>query len=153
MTTNDLMALFEENYRRSVAFDRFLGMTLTVNAVGDVTYTLTVGPDHLTAKDSAHGGVAAAMMDGALGVAALSFAVSRGNLCATVEFKINYLRQVRPGDRLMAHGTVKHTGKRLIVSECDIREQQSGDLVATGLGTFTQYPMDRRQDVLGETKP
>lgn len=148
----ELMALFEANYRQSVTFDRYLGMTLSVKDVGDVTYTLTVGPDHLTARDSAHGGVAAAMMDGALGVAALSFAVSRGNLCATVEFKINYLRQVRPGDHLVAHGKVKHTGKRLIVSECDIREQKSGDLVATGLGTFTQYPMDRRQDVLADTR-
>ena len=52
----------------------------------------------------------------------------------------------------MGHGKVKHTGKRLVVSECDIREKESGDLVASGLGTFTQYPMEKRQDILKGTQ-
>lgn len=152
MSMKELMEKFEAKYRQSVAFDKYLGMNLKVNDAGDATYTLTVGPNHLTASDSAHGGVAAGMMDAALGVAALSYAVSQGNFCATVEFKMNYLRQVKPGDILVAHGRVKHTGKRLIVSECDINEQASGDLVASGLGTFTQYPMEKRQNILKDRK-
>ncbi|MBU1172726.1 MAG: PaaI family thioesterase [Proteobacteria bacterium] len=150
MSMKELMAIFEANYSQSVAFDKHLGMTLKVNDAGDATYTLTIGPNHLTALDSAHGGVAAGMMDAALGVAALSYAISQGNFCATVEFKMNYLKQVKPGDILVAHGKVKHTGNRLIVSECDIREQKSGDLVASGLGTFTQYPMEKRQHILNK---
>lgn len=152
MSMKELMEIFEASYTQSVTFDKHLGMALKVNDAGDATYTLTVGPNHLTAPASAHGGVAAAMMDAALGVAALSYAVSQGNFCATVEFKINYLRQVKPGDILVAHGRVKHKGNRLIVSECDIHEQNSGDLVAAGLGTFTQYPMEKRPDILKDTK-
>ena len=147
MSTEELMKLFGESYSKSVNFDSFFGMSLKVNDAGDVTYTLTVGQNHLTAPNSAHGGVAAAMMDAALGVSALSYAVTQGNLCATVEFKINYLRMVKPGDQLSARGRVKHTGKRLIVCECDIREKKTGDIVASGLGTFSQYPMEKREDI------
>ena len=148
MNKNEMIKLFEERYKESVSFDSYLGMELTVNDVGDVTYKLTINHNHLTAPDSAHGGVAAAMMDAALGVAALSYAVSQGNFCATVEFKINFMKQVKPGDILLANGKVKHTANRLIVSECDIREEKTGDLIASGLGTFSQYPMEKRSDTI-----
>ncbi len=152
MDMNEMMKFFEERYKESVTFDSYLGMDLKVNDVGDVTYKLTVGPNHLTAPDSAHGGVAAAMMDAGLGLAALSYAVSKGNLCATVEFKINYVKQVRPGDILVANGKVKHKANRLIVSECDILEEKTGDLMASGLGTFSQYPMERRSETINVEK-
>jgi uncharacterized protein (TIGR00369 family) len=145
MEHEEMMRVFEDQYKNLVRFDRFLGMDLTVKAPGMVTYILELKDQHLTAPDSAHGGVAAAIMDATLGLAALSYAVTKNNLCATVEFKINYLKPARPGHTLISEGQVKHKGKRLIVSQADIREQQTGQLVATGLGTFTQYPADRRQ--------
>lgn len=147
MTDAELMAFFEHHYKEQVRFDKHMGMELKVESPGKVIYTLKVGEQHLTAPDSAHGGVAAAMMDATLGVAALSYAVTKGNLCATVEFKINYLRQARPGTTLISRGKVKNTGKRLVVSKADIIEEETGDLIATGLGTFTQYPADRRKNV------
>lgn len=147
MTDSELMQFFERHYKEQVRFDKHMGMDLTVESPGKVTYRLEVKEQHLTAPDSAHGGVAAAMMDATLGVAALSYAVTQGNLCATVEFKINYLRQARPGKTLISRGKVKNTGKRLVVSKADIIELETGDLIATGLGTFTQYPVDRRKDV------
>lgn len=147
MTEKDLIKLFEEKYKEAVQFDRHLGMTLSVEAPGRVSYTLEVKEFHLTAPESAHGGVTAAMMDASLGVAALSQAVSQGNLCATVEFKMNYLKQARPGMVLKSNARVKHIGNRLIVSEADITDKETGNLIATGLGTFTQYPMDKRDDI------
>ncbi|MCP4601852.1 MAG: PaaI family thioesterase [Proteobacteria bacterium] len=145
---NSDMQLFETHYKDMVQFDDYLGMDLNVEAPGKVTYTLEVRQHHLTAPDSAHGGVTAALMDAALGVSALSYAVSQGNLCATVEFKINYLMQAKPGNILIATGEVKHTGSRIIVSRADILDKESGKLIATGLGTFTQYPIEKRADVL-----
>jgi len=148
MTMNDAtMRYFEEHYKKMVQFDKFLGMELSIQAPGKITYELEVKPHHLTAPDSAHGGVTAAMMDATMGVAALSYAVTQGNLCATVEFKINYLLQVRPGIILVSTGRVKHTGERIIVSRGDIFEKESGKPVATGLGTFTQYPIEKRTDI------
>ena len=138
---------FESQYKKLVTFDKYLGMDLSVKTPGNITYTLEIKDHHLTAPHSAHGGVTAAMMDATLGVAALSYAVTQGNLCATVEFKINYIRQVGPGSMLVSIGEIKHTGKSLIVSEGNIRDKASGDLIATGLGTFSQYPMGKRSDV------
>ena len=92
------MTDFETLYKDLVQFDRHLGMDLTVNAPGDVTYVLEIQKQHLTSPDASHGGVMSAMMDAVLGVAALSWAVSKGNLCSTVEFKINFLSPGRPGD-------------------------------------------------------
>lgn len=141
------MRLFETHYKEMVQFDKFLGMDLTIHAPGDIAYELKIEPHHLTAPDSAHGGVAAAMMDATMGLAALSYAVTKGNLCATVEFKINYLRQIRPDTILVSSGKIKHIGERIIVSRGDIFEKDSGRPVATGLGTFTQYPIEKRSDV------
>ncbi len=147
MDNKALMDFFEQHYRDTVAFDKHMGMTLTVEEPGRISYELEVKSHHLTAPNSAHGGVAAAMMDATLGVAALSLAVTKGNLCATVEFKINYLKQVTPGTVLVSKGRVKHAGNRLIVSEGEIAEHHSGDLIATGLGTFTQYEAGKRDDI------
>ncbi len=147
MENDELMNFFETYYKKIVEFDRYLGMDLSVKAPGNITYSLELKKQHLTAPDSAHGGVAAAMMDATLGVAALSYAVTKGNLCATVEFKINYLKQGLPGHTLISQGRVKHKGNRLIVAEGDIVEKETGQMVATGLGTFTQYPADRRDNI------
>ena len=145
--SDPLMAEFEKYYRNMVQFDQYLGMVLSIRAPGDIRYELKIKPHHLTAPESVHGGVTAALMDATMGLAALSYAVTKGNLCATVEFKLNYLQQVRPGTILVSTGKVKHTGGRIIVSQGDIIDQRSGHLVATGLGTFTQYPMDKRADI------
>lgn len=146
---NLLQQQFETQYKKMVQFDKHLGMDLTVESPGKIKYELAIKPHHLTAPESAHGGVTAALMDATLGVAALSYAVSQGNLCATVEFKLNYIEQVRPGYVLVSSGRIKHIGKRLIVSEGEIREKEGGKLIAVGLGTFSQYPIGKRSDVNG----
>jgi uncharacterized protein (TIGR00369 family) len=145
--SNAIMGEFEKYYRNMVQFDKYLGMELTIQAPGKISYELEIKPHHLTAPESAHGGVTAAMMDATMGLAALSYAVTKGNLCATVEFKINYLQQVRPGTILVSSGWVKHTGERIIVSRGYIADKKNGRLIATGLGTFTQYPMEKRPDI------
>ncbi len=92
--------LFEKVYKGTVQFDKFMGMDLAVNAPGKVPYTMEIKKEHLPGPDACHGGVISAMMDAVLGVGSLSWAVSKGNLCNTVELKTNYLKRVRPGDIL-----------------------------------------------------
>jgi uncharacterized protein (TIGR00369 family) len=145
--TDMIMKDFETFYKNMVQFDRYLGMNLSVHAPGKISYELAIQAHHLSAPDSLHGGVTAAMMDATMGISALSYAVTKGNLCATVEFKINYITQGRPGTILVSSGKIKHAGERIIVSEGDIFEKQSGKLIATGLGTFSQYPMKKRPDI------
>lgn len=143
---------FETHYKAMVRFDKFLGMDLQVQAPGQVSYELEVTENHISVPDSAHGGVAAAMMDATLGVAALSYAVQKGNLVGTVEFKINYLKPAQLGHTLVSNGRVKHAGKRLVVSEGEIRDKESGDLIAMGMGTFSQYPIQKRSELIKESE-
>jgi uncharacterized protein (TIGR00369 family) len=135
---------FEKIYSDVVKFDDHLGMVLSVHSPGDITYTLDIEDKHLASPDTCHGGVISGMMDAVLGITALSFAVSKNNLCATVEFKINYLSPVRLGERLEGSGTIDFYGSKLIVTSGAIIEQNRGRLVAKGLGTFSQYPLAKK---------
>ena len=137
---------FAKVYTDVVQFDDHLGMVLTVHAPGDITYVLDICKHHLASPDACHGGVISGMMDAVLGITALSFAVSKGNLCATVEFKINYLSPAKLGDRLEGRGEIDFYGSKLIVTSGAIIEQKSGRLVAKGLGTFSQYPLSKKMN-------
>ena len=120
------------------------GMTLSLTAPGEISYTMTVRPEHLSSPGTCHGGVIAGLMDSALGAAALSLAFTAGELGSTVEFKINYLHPVRLHDELVATGRVEHSGKTLVVATADIRCPARDIVVARGLGTFNRYPADKR---------
>lgn len=130
-------------YQKVNEFGRLMGMELEVIAPGEIQYNMNIGPQHLSNPLAAHGGAVAAMMDGVLGVAALSLAVESEKLVSTVEFKINYFRPVLPGTSLTGHGKVEFVGKRLISASGRIINQRTGELVCTGSGTFNQYPADR----------
>ena len=135
---------FEKVYKDVARFDDHLGMVLSVHSPGNITYTLDIEDKHLASSDTCHGGVISGMMDAVLGITALSFAVSKNNLCATVEFKINYLSPVKLSERLEGSGTIDFYGSKLIVTSGAIIEQNSGRLVAKGLGTFSQYPLAKK---------
>ncbi|SHJ68643.1 Thioesterase superfamily protein [Hymenobacter daecheongensis DSM 21074] len=120
------------------------GMVLSVTAPGQVDYSMTIRPEHLSSPGTCHGGVLAGLMDAALGAAALSLAFTAGELVSTVEFKINYLHPVRLHDELVARGRVEHTGKTLVVATADIACPARNLVVARGLGTFNRYPADKR---------
>lgn len=143
-----LMDQFQKHYTEIVKFDGFLGMKLQVHAPGRITYTLHVREDHLTAPDQCHGGVISAMMDAVLGVTALSLAVSQGNLCSTVEFKMNYISVARPGEIIEGSADVDYSGSKLITTSGSLREKNGGRLIAKGMGTFMQYPISKKMDVL-----
>ncbi len=130
-------------YNKVNAFGRFMGMELEVIQPGEVQYTMPVADLHLSNPLAAHGGAVSALMDGILGVSALSLSAESGRLVSTVEFKINYFRPVKPGMVLVGRGKVDFEGKRLISASGTIHDKESGVLLCTGSGTFNQYPADR----------
>ena len=138
---------FEKLYSELVQFDRFLGLQLQVLAPGKIIYDLKVRKHHSTSPDACHGGVISAMMDAVLGVTALSWAASKGNLCSTVEFKVNYLAPVRPGDHLQGSAAIDFPGSSLIVVSGHIKEMKSGEMIAKGMGTFSQYPIEKKDNM------
>ncbi len=133
-----------QKYNSVNAFGRMIGLELTVIAPGEVLYTMTITEDHLSNPLAAHGGAVAAMMDGVLGVAALSLSTESNRLVSTVEFKINYYGPVLLGDELKGHGKVVFEGNRIISSEGSIAcTNRENVLLCKGLGTFNSYPASK----------
>jgi acyl-CoA thioesterase len=133
-----------EKYNEVNAFGALLGLELTVIKPGEVEYRMVVTDAHLSNPHAAHGGAVSALMDGILGVAAMSLSAQDHMLVSTVEFKINFLAPISKGDVLIGKGMVIFSGKRLISSEGTIYCENRGmKVVSKGLGTFNAYPANK----------
>jgi uncharacterized protein (TIGR00369 family) len=129
-------------YKASNNYGAFLEMDLEVLKEGEVKYTLEIKEKHLATPIAAHGGVVAGLIDGTLGVAALSVTGKSGNVVSTVELQVNFLKPVVLGDQLVAIGKVISAGKRLLYAEASVTNQK-GVLVAKASGTFNAYPVEK----------
>lgn len=133
-----------EQYIKDNNFGRVVGMEFKIVEPGIVHYFLTINESHLSTPRATHGGVIAAMMDGVLGVAALSKTVEDNKIVSTVEFKINYLSPSLLGDKLMGVGKIDSQGKRLIITSGDIVcTNRNNVLIAKAMGTFNAYPLEK----------
>lgn len=126
-------------YIKGNHFGGLLDMDFEILEAGQVSYKVTIEEKHLATRMAAHGGLLAALMDGALGIAALSLVVDKQQLVATVEMNIKYLLPVLLGDEILAKGQVLKAGKRLLFSEVKVYNQRA-ELIAIGSGTFNAYP-------------
>lgn len=61
-----------ESYITNNFFGKLIGMDFKIVSEGKVDYFITIKKDHLATPHAVHGGVIAALIDGALGVAGLS---------------------------------------------------------------------------------
>jgi uncharacterized protein (TIGR00369 family) len=134
--------LIIEAYKLSNNFGKELGMELRSANKEGAFYQLIITQNHLATPVAAHGGVVASLMDGTLGVAALAHAIEQNHVVSTIEFKINFTSPVVEGDILDARAEVIHAGKRILVCEGKIYNQ-NGALVAKGTGTFNAYPAEK----------
>lgn len=131
-----------EIYNSVNNFGRENNMVLTIVKPGEIIYEMEIQKKHLASVNTAHGGMIAALMDGVIGVAALSLVVQQKKLVATVEYKINYFKPVYLGDTLKGFGRVDFAGKSIISTSGEIYNQK-GEIVAKGMGTFNAYPFEK----------
>jgi uncharacterized protein (TIGR00369 family) len=133
-----------EQYIANNHFGKTLGMDFKIIEPGLVHYYIKINKAHLATPLAAHGGVISALMDGLLGVAALSLSVQENKIISTVEFKINFLAPALLDDELMGIGKVEQQGKRLIISSGDIIcPKRNNVLIAKAMGTFNAYPAEK----------
>ncbi|MBI2280576.1 MAG: PaaI family thioesterase [Bacteroidetes bacterium] len=131
-----------EIYHQVNNFGRENNMKLTVVKPGEIIYETEVLEKHLATLNTIHGGMIAALMDGVIGVAALSLVAQDKKLVSTVEFKLNYFKPAYLGDVLKGYGRVDNAGKRIISTSGEIYNQK-GEVVAKAMGTFNAYPFDK----------
>ena len=131
-----------EVYNQVNQFGRDNGMKLTIVKPGEIIYKMEVLQKHLATPKIIHGGMIAALMDGVIGVAALSLVASEGRLVSTVEYKINYFKPAFLGDVLIGKGRVDNAGKRIIHTSGEIYNQNN-EIIAKAMGTFNAYPIEK----------
>lgn len=117
-------------------------MDYKVISPGHIEYNMLVKEEHLATKTAMHGGALAGLMDGVLGVAALSMVQIEEKAVSTIEFKINYLNAAFLGDILKGEGKVISRGKRILIVEGKIYNQKN-ELIVTATGTFNAYPFEK----------
>jgi uncharacterized protein (TIGR00369 family) len=131
-----------EIYHQVNNFGRENNMKLTVVKPGEIIYEMEVLEKHLATVNTIHGGMIAALMDGVIGVAALSLVAQDKKLVSTVEFKLNYYKPAYLGDVLKGYGRVDNAGNRIISTSGEIYNQK-GEMIAKAMGTFNAYPFDK----------
>ena len=142
----DILEQFAPYFRSINHFDRDNGLAFEIHSPGEITYRMTIMEKHLSSPGVAHGATMAGFMDCVLGLSALTLALTQGSLTSTVEFKLNFIRPAKLGDKLIGRGKVDYKGKSLIISSGDIT-LESGELIAKGLGTFNTYPLEKKGEL------
>ena len=122
-------------------FADLVGLAVVEQRAGYSRCTLTVAEEHYNPHRVVHGAVLYALADTGMG-AALYPTLAAGELCATVEVKINYFKPVRTGE-LRCVTELVNRGKSLANLESSV---YAGDtLVAKANGNYAIFkPGGRR---------
>jgi acyl-CoA thioesterase len=114
-------------------FYKHLGMHLTGLGAGRAEMRIKVTKRLTQDAGVAHGGVAAALIDSAVGLA-LCTMLDAEEFITTVELKVNFIAPTQLG-LLKASGHILHKGKRIAVGEAEVKDQKRR-LIAKGLVTY-----------------
>lgn len=133
-----------EYYNQVNKFGEQNGLKLKVIESGEIEYEMELTEEHEALPNYTHGGAIAGMMDGVLGVAALSSACENEQLVSTLEFKINFLNSGQTGRTLVGRGKVDKGGKNIIFASGEVRDKESSRLIATASGTFKTRPFPEK---------
>lgn len=104
-------------------------------STGASTLTLVVGPQHLNPHGVAHGAVLYALADTGMG-AALYPTLDAGEICATIEIKINYFKPVSSG-KVVCKTELVNRGKTVANLESRLYVEQT--LVAQANGNYAIF--------------
>jgi uncharacterized protein (TIGR00369 family) len=121
-------------------FGSLLGMQFEIVEPGKVMYKMSIRQMHLATPFAAHGGSVAALMDAALGVAALSKVCQDNLIVSTVSLQVQYMHPAFLDDELTVTAEVTKAGKRLLFVDAKIVNQK-GQMIGSGTATMNAYPV------------
>ena len=116
-------------------FAELIDLTFEGSQPGSSTLSLIVGEQHLNPHRVAHGAVLYALADTGMG-AALYPTLDPGEICATIEIKINYFKPVH-GGKLTCRTELVNRGKS--VANLEARLYLDETLVAQANGNYAIF--------------
>jgi uncharacterized protein (TIGR00369 family) len=109
---------------------------------GRVVFAAVPGAQHYNPIGSVHGGLAATLLDSAMGCAVHS-TLDEGHGYTTLELKVNYTRPITADTgRVLCEGRIVHRGGRVATAEGRVWAEGSGKLLAHGTTTCLIFPVD-----------
>jgi uncharacterized protein (TIGR00369 family) len=130
---SDIEVKWIRRMARSMPFYKHLGVRLVRLGRGRSEIKLKVTRSLTQSRGIAHGGIAASLIDSAIGLA-LCTLIKPEQMITTVEMKVNYLAPAPPGV-LKAKGKIIRRGRRIAVGEGEVRDGKEL-LIAKGLATY-----------------
>ncbi len=118
-----------------VGFREFIGTEISSTEEGRAVVSLQVEDHHLNPSGTAHGGAVYTLVDVSMAEAIKTMASEEEN-AVTIEIKINYMEPGQPGT-LTSTAQVRKSGGRIIVTEAEVTQEDSGEVVALATGTYT----------------
>jgi uncharacterized protein (TIGR00369 family) len=118
---------------RKMPFYRYLGINLTGIGSGRAEIQLKVRTRLTQSAGFAHGGIAAALIDSAVGLALCTMLHPQEHI-TTVELNVNYVAPAQLGV-LKARGKIIHKEKRIAVGDAEVTDER-GKLVSKGSATY-----------------
>jgi uncharacterized protein (TIGR00369 family) len=113
-----------------------LGFEIRSIAKGAVTFTMVPGEQHYNPIGMVHGGVAATLLDTVMGCAVHTL-LPAGVGYTTLDISVRYQRAVTVDTgRVVATGTVLHSGRRTATAEGRLVAEETGKLLATATSTL-----------------
>ncbi len=116
-------------------FAKLIDLRYLEQGPGHSVCRIVVADKHLNPNQVVHGAVMFALADVGMGAAVFP-TLAEGELCATVEIKINYFKPVRDGE-LVCTTTLLNRGKTLANLDSDVH--CGGQLVAKANGTYAIF--------------
>jgi uncharacterized protein (TIGR00369 family) len=102
---------------------------------GRVVFAVVPGPEHYNPIGTVHGGLAATLLDSAMGCAVQS-TLPAGVGYTTLELKVNFVRPITTETgRILCEGTVVHRGGRVATADGRAFAEADGALLAHGTTT------------------
>jgi len=126
----------------SFPFSQHVGFKLVDREKGKSHFRLAIQAIHFNPQKVVHGGVLYSLADSGMGAALypmLDF--ENGQLCATIEIKMTYLKAARKGD-LDCHTVVLNKGKRVAMLESEVWNE--GKLIAKATGSYAIFTPNKR---------
>ncbi len=123
-------------------FYRHLGIKLIEISWGHAEIQVIVTRKLTQSAGFAHGGVAASLIDSAVGLA-LCTMLDPEVLITTVDLNVNFIAPARIGI-LRAEGNIIHKGTRVGIGDAEVRDQK-GTLISKGSATYMILGDDHRR--------
>ena len=122
----------------NAGFRELVGTELSSTEEGRAVVSLQAEERHLNPNGTVRGGVVYTLVDVSM-AEALKTMAEGDERPVTIEIKINYLEPGKPGT-LTSTAQVRKGGKRLVIVEAEVAQEDEGDseIVALATGTYTR---------------